>query len=307
LREKKYNLAGWNNQNAARLNNVCDIVESFLTGRDTPCHKEIIAKYIIKYRNTRGMMHKIGQDKRFVLPAPGYVCLRTKKYNLAEWKKQNMSAYGAAYLMENFLKKRNSPCHKNEIAKYVSKYLPIEAHRLRELCSRNKQRFISIEPGYIGLRAKNYNLKEWRQQHITVFGSIAEIVATFVARYDAPCQLKAITTYIRRFRETDATGVMDHVRRDKWFIIYEGKYIGLWSKEYDEKELEKYKIIKGATVGDIVKQFLVKQNAPCHLDEITEYVSSYHRFDPIWIMGNLKDDKRFRVLKNERVNLRKGK
>lgn len=81
---------------------------------------------------------------------------------------------------------------------------------------------------------------------------------------------------------TDENSIRAAMQRKRGFISF-GR-----TSTYGLKEWEEEKDIRGGTIRDITEEFLISQNEPKHIDEITDYVNRYRETTAKNIYVNLK-------------------
>ena len=82
--------------------------------------------------------------------------------------------------------------------------------------------------------------------------------------------------------KTDENSIRASMTRNTGFVPF-GR-----TSVYGLSKWEKEKNIKGGTIRDIVEEYLIKQDIPKHIDEITEYVQQYRKTNAKNIFYNLK-------------------
>jgi hypothetical protein len=307
LHSKKYGLGKWGQEHLGTINNTSGIIEVFLAKHREPCHISEIAKYVKLYRTSseRTLLKRCSEDPRFIVIRPGYVILKTRNYDLENWKKRNITTVGNMWdIVVEFLEGKNTPCHVDEILTSVRKYRNFGRRYLIDRLTDDK-RVIKVAPSCYGLRSKTYDLKKWKRDAVTLFGSAKDIAINFMAQQNSPVHINQVVSYVRKFRRITLTGFKGSLRMDQRLVIFNKGYIALWGKDYAQDEFKDLKVIQAATVGDIVRQLLFQRKTSLSVNEIIDYLKPCREINAKWLLAQLEMDTRFRKLRNGNIELNK--
>ena len=124
-----------------------------------------------------------------------------------------------------------------EIVKQKHPYIKIDMKTLRRYILENKELFI-----YKG-RESTYALKKWENEKNNIKkGTISDIAYEYLSNKNEPKHVSEIINYVNQFeRKTYSRSILVLLRVEfkKRFIIYEGDFIGLVSKQNSENYLLK--------------------------------------------------------------------
>jgi hypothetical protein len=109
---------------------------------------------------------------------------------------------------------------------------------------------------YFG-RSSHYGLKKWEEKFDEIRGgTIKQIVKTYLHKCERPKHIGEIAEWVNKYRNTNADNIYNNLRLDpsELFLFYNGGYVGLKTKDYQNFTVEK--INPRVFARDILEKFL---------------------------------------------------